>query len=143
MPEDWLKRQIEVAGSVLAALIFKQRGADLAEASENIESTCLNTIGLKLEAVKRMSPEALADHLAMSGANRIPRSVMLAELLLRDAESSDTADQRQQALACREHAFCLLRDSMEFLSADEQAIYRPKLAKLATTLGYRPLDEME
>jgi hypothetical protein len=137
MPEDYMKRMIEQAGSVIAALIFKQRGAELAEASENIESTCLNTIGLTLEAVKRMSPEALADHLAMSGANRIPRSVLLAELLLQEAESAGTPDQRQQTLACQVHAFYLLRDSMEFLSTDEQAIYRPKLAKLASRLGER------
>ena len=138
MQTDYMMRMIEQAGSVIAALVFKQRGAELAEASENIESTCLNTIGLTLDAVKRMSPKGLSDHLAMSGANRISRSVLLAELLLRDAESSDKAGQLKRALACRVHAFLLLRDSMKFLSADEQAIYRPKLATLAATLSALP-----
>jgi hypothetical protein len=63
---------------------------------------------------------------------------MLAELLIQDAEISAAQGEPQQALADYLHAFCLLFDSIEVLSSEEQATYRPKLAMLAAKLDHLP-----
>ena len=99
---------------------------------------CLQTCGLPLGTVKKLPPDALVEHLRSAGGNRYPRAVMLAELLLQDAEIFEAQGEPQKALAGHLHAFCLLFDSIEVLSAEEQAIYRPKLAMLAAKLEHLP-----
>ena len=131
-------RLIEQIAAALAGIIARRRGGQNAEARLEIETTCLQTCGLPIETVKNLPPDALAAQLRTSGANRTPRAVMLAELLIQDAEIFEEQGAPHQALPGFLQAFCLLFDSIEVLSTEEQAIYRPKLATLAARLGYLP-----
>jgi hypothetical protein len=138
MAQDYIMRLVQQIAAMLAAIIAKRRAGQIAEARQEIEATCLQTIGLPLNTVRRMPPDALAQHLLASGGNRYPRAMMLAELLIQEAEIIETQGEPQQALASYLHAFCLLFDSMEVLSTEEQAIYRPKLVMLAAKLEHLP-----
>lgn len=131
-------RLIQQIAAMLAAIVAKRRAGQNVEATQAIEATCLQTCGLPLETVKGLPPDALVEHLRSSGGNRYLRAVMLAELLLQDAEMREEQGEPHQALVGQLHAFCLLFDSMEVLSSEEQAIYRPKLAMLAAKLEHLP-----
>jgi len=100
-----------------------------------LATTSTLTIGLSLDRLKQLSPEAVAELLNKTGASRHLRAVTLAELLLLDAELNPSAGAPGQPTANHVHAFCLLADSMSALSREEQAVYRPKLAYLASQLG--------
>ena len=95
---------------------------------------CLQTVGLPLDRVRKSSPESIAAMLATSGALRPQRSIMLAELLMQDAEVSEAAGRKADAMLSRLHAFCLLSDSIDVLGPEEQPAYRQKLAALAATI---------
>ena len=139
MPEDYIMRLIQQVAAMLAAIIAKRGDGKPAEARQDLDSTCLQTIGLPLATLKRYSPEALARQLEQSGANRYGRSIMLAELFIQDAELlSENGSDAQGALGSWLHAFCLVFDSFPLLSADEQAVYRPKLEILAAKLEHLP-----
>lgn len=139
MPEDYIMRLIQQVGAMLAAIIAKRGDSRPAEARQDLDSTCLQTIGLPLGTLKRYSPDGLARQLEQSGANRYARSIMLAELFIQDAELlSEKGNDEQGALASWLHAFCLVFDSFPLLSADEQEAYRPKLEMLAAKLEHLP-----
>jgi hypothetical protein len=138
MPEDYIMRLIQQIGAMLAAIIAKRGDGRPAEARQDLDSTCLQTLGLPLATLKRFTPEALARQLEQSGANRYVRSIMLAELLIQDAELLSENGEAREALASYLHSFCLIFDSFSFLSTEEQAIYRPKLEMLAAKLEHLP-----
>jgi hypothetical protein len=60
---------------------------------------------------------------------------MVAELLLQDAELSDTKGENREAAVARAQARGLLARSIANLGPDEQAVYRPKLAALDIQLS--------
>jgi hypothetical protein len=135
MPQDSLMRLVQQIGQMLArVLALRERGLDV-QAVQEIDAMCLQTIGLPLEKLRRMSPEGVALHLEAGGALRFHRAITLAELLLQDAELSELSARPADALVSRLHAFCLLADSIAFLPAAEQASYRKKLDALATELS--------
>ncbi len=128
--------------AMLAAIMGKRNDGKITEVSgQDLEKLSLQTIGLPISTPVQMSPKTLRDHLAMSGLNRYHRSVMLAEMLIQEAEMSALGDSTPYALVCYTHAFCLLSDSIDHLSSDEQASCRPKLASLGATLGNHRFDE--
>lgn len=57
----------------------------------------------------------------MGDAETESRSITPAELLIQNAEISESTIWPQSAVVSYVHAFCLLCDSIEFLSTDEQA----------------------
>jgi hypothetical protein len=138
MPEDYIMRLIQQVAAMLAAIIAKRGDGRPAEARQDLDSTCLETFGLPLSALKRYSPEALARQLEQSGANRYSRSIILAELFIQDAELLSENGDAQGALASWLHAFCLIFDTFPLLSSDEQTVYRPKLEMLAAKLEHLP-----
>jgi hypothetical protein len=138
MPEDYIMRLIQQVAAMLAAIIAKRGDGKPAEARQDLDTTCLQSLGLPLATLKQYSPEALARQLAQSGGNRYARSIILAELLIQDAELLSENGDEQGTLASYLHAFCLVFDSFPLLSTDEQAIYRPKLEMLATKLEHLP-----
>src|SRR5205823_14478213 len=73
--------------------------------------------------------------LERSGALRIARAVALAELLLLDAQWHEEDRSTGQLMPNYVHAVCLLADSMESLSSDEQAHFRARLTSAAEKLG--------
>jgi hypothetical protein len=138
MAQDYVMRLLQQIAAMLAAIIAKRQSGQLMEASQEVEAACLSAVGLPLDVVKRLSPDELAARLQMTGALRYTRSVMLAELLIQDAEILESKNEPQQALASSVHAFCLLVDSIERLSSEEQAVYESKLEILAGKLDHLP-----
>jgi hypothetical protein len=140
MAEDYVMRLVQQIAAVLAAIITKRRNGQLEEARQDLETACLQTIGLSLKTVKQLSPDAIARHLRDSGGNRYPRSVMLAELLIQDAEILEQQGAMSGTMPGHVHAFCLLADAYPVLSGEEQAFYGPKLDALAAKLERQPLN---
>lgn len=127
-------RLVQQIAQMLASLLALRRQGRNAEAGQEIDALCLQTIGLPVDRIRRSSPEGLAAHLEAGGALRHHRAITVAELLIQDAELSELAQRPADALLSRLHAFCLLTDAIEFLPAAEQADYRLKLATLANEL---------
>ncbi len=131
-------RLLQQVAAMLATIMAKRRLGQVAEAGQEVEAACLRTVGLPLTKVRHLSPEELSSWLQTAGALRYTRSVMLAELLIQDAEILETKNESQQALASYIHAFCLLCDSFNVLSVEEQAVYESKLQMLAEKLDHLP-----
>ena len=66
---------------------------------------------------------------------RVARAVTLAELLLLDAQWHQEDRSEEQLMPNYVHAVCLLADSLELLSSDEQAHFRARMASAADKLG--------
>lgn len=136
MARDFILRLIEQMATMLAALMNRRRAGEVIQAREDLENTCVRTVGLTLTNVKELAPEAVAQILQKSGALSITRSVMLAELLLLDADWKEKDSPEKDVLPNYVHAFCLLADSLESLSAEETAFFRPKLDLAASKLSH-------
>jgi hypothetical protein len=123
MAKDYIMRLTAQIAAMLAAILGKRNDGKIAEARQDLSKLCLDHIGLPLSTVKQMTLEALRDHLAQSGGNRIHRSLLLAEMLIHDAEMSTLGDSSPEAQVCYYHAASLLRDSIHFLPlSDQEAI---------------------
>jgi len=140
MAEDYIMRLTRQIAMIIAAIITRRRAGQIDEARQEIETNCQQTIGLTLDAVKQLSPEALAELLSQSGANRYYRSLLLAELLIQDAEMLEAQGAAAGAIFGYLHTFCLLWDTYPVLSPEEQAICRPKLNALAAKLEDLPVN---
>ena len=135
MVRDYVMRLVEQVAAMLASVVAKRAAGQHGEARQELDALCQQHVGLTLDFVRRTSPEGVADALAAAGALRHSRAVLLSDLLTHDADLSDDAGRAAEATVARLHAFCLLADSMEMLSREEQATYRPKLDRLAESLG--------
>jgi hypothetical protein len=135
VPQDYLLRLIEQVAQMLAAILGLRRAGRNAEAAEQIRQTCLQTTGLPFDVVKHSAPEQLWQLLASGGGTQHARAVMLAELLMQDAELADLAGNERECLISRVQARALLAPTLEKLSPEEQAIYQPKLETLAAQIG--------
>jgi len=60
---------------------------------------------------------------------------LLAELLLQDAAVSKANGKEDEAIVSLSQAQALLAHSVNELSPEEQAVYRPKLEELTAALG--------
>jgi hypothetical protein len=138
MAQDYLMRLVQQIAAVLAAIISRRQSGRTEEAKGEIATQCLQTIGLTIARVRQLTPDALAEHLNASGMNRNYRSLLLAELLLQDAEMLEAEGQSQQAFGNYVHAFCLLDDVMPSLSDEEQATFFPKREILAAKVTNLP-----
>lgn len=135
MPTDYIIRTIEQIATALSGIIAKQHGGQYAEARAELDKKCLETIGLHINELGRLSPEAIANALNSSGAFRHPRALILAELLLHDASMGDADGNNPRAPMDYLHAFCLLTDSIQILDIEDQKVYRSKIEALAVRLG--------
>ncbi|PYJ69988.1 MAG: hypothetical protein DME76_07085 [Verrucomicrobia bacterium] len=134
MSQDYILRLIEQVTQMLASILALRRTGRDAEAAKEVEAVCLQSVGLPLSLVKRSSPERILQLLESGGGTQHVRAVMLAELLLQDAELSDAAKKKSEAMISRAQAHALLAHSVDSLSPDEQAVYRPKLDALAAII---------
>ena len=130
MPEDWILRLIEQVSLMLAELSRLKSG----ERPARISALCLRETGLPFDFVKHSSPEAILQLLESGGGTQHARAVLLAELLLQDADVSDAVGKSRDATISRAQAQALLTHSIGQLSPDEQAVYRPKLEALTKKL---------
>ena len=135
MIRDYVMRLVEQVAKLLVSVVAKRDAGQHEEARADLNARCQEHVGLTLDFVKRTSPEGVADALAAAGALRHARAVLLSDLLTLDATLSDGSSRPAEATVARLHAFCLLADSIEMLSRDEQATYRPKLDRLAESLN--------
>lgn len=121
---------------MLAGILEKRAAGPghLAEVNSDIEGACLREIGLPLSIIRSSSPEQMQELMAQGGGRHV-RSILLAELLLQDAESNRLAGKLPNAIRSELQAFCLLGESIGFLSPDDAAVYRPKLERLAKELS--------
>ena len=69
--------------------------------------------------------------LATGGGTQHVRAIMLAELLLQDAEIEEQAGNKREALISRAQARTLIAHNLGQLSPAEQASYRAKINSLA------------
>jgi len=133
MARDYILRMIEQIAAMLASILAKKDAGQIGEASKELDGNSLRTIGMTLENLKKLSPEAVAQLLEGSGALRPVRAITLAELLLVDADILEAKG--EPPVANLVHAFCMLADSIEALNAEDQIVYRAKLKMLAEKLG--------
>jgi hypothetical protein len=130
MAQDYLLRLIEQVALMLAELSRLRAG----EKPARISALCLRETGLPLDFVKHSSPETILQLLESGGGTQYARAVLLAELLLQDADVSDASGKNREATISRAQAQALLDYSVDNLSPEEQAIYRPKLEALTAAL---------
>lgn len=123
-------RLIEQVSRMLAAIVARKNAGQHAEAAVEIDKSCRETLGWPLELVRFSTPEALWDFLQQGGGLCYGRAVLLAELLLQDAELRKAAGHEAEALRSQVRARFLLEKSVDSLSREEGAIYRAKLEAL-------------
>ena len=138
MAADYILRMIQQVAMMLASIMAKRERGDVGAAADEIEEKCLQTIGLPLGLVKQSTPEMVAELLAAGGALACPRAIMLAELLVQDAELSvERGDPPMAAISYR-HAASLLNGAIDSLGPQDEEHYRAKLTDVAEKL--RDLD---
>ena len=130
MPEDYILRLIEQISIMLAELARMKA----AEKPAYISALSLRETGLPFDLVKHSSPDTILQLLESGGGTQYTRAVVLAELLLQDADLSRTAGKDRDAAISRAQAHALLAHSIDHLSSEEQAVYRPKLEAMSAEL---------
>src|ERR1044071_3656143 len=135
MARDYIMRMVEQIAAMLSTILAKREAGCGIEVERELDGHCLRTIGLTLERLRKLSPQAVAQLLNETGALRPVRAITLAELLLVAAALAAEKQDESGAAARRVHAFCLLADSLPILNSEDQAVYRPKLKALADKLG--------
>lgn len=136
MAQDYLLRLIEQVSQMIAEILALRKIGRISDAAEQIEAMCQQNIGLPLDLVKRSAPETILQLLESGGGTQHIRAVMLAELLLQDAELKDAAGKNREATISRAQARVLLARNIDRLSPDDQTVYRRKLEALdAQTSG--------
>ena len=134
MPQDYILRLIEEVALMLAELARLKSG----EKPARVSALCLRETGLPLDFVKHSAPDTILRLLETGGGTQYARAVLLAELLLQDADVSESAGKNREAIISRAQAATLLEHSIDHLSPDEQAVYRPKLDALRFDLKPSP-----
>jgi hypothetical protein len=136
MARDYILRMVEQIAAMLATIMAKRQAGQTAEAQTELDGNSLRTIGMSLEDLKKLSPETLANLLANSGPLGPVRAITLAELLLVDADIREEKGDTAGSVPNIVHAFCLIADSIETLTSDDQIVYRQKLNLLAKKLDH-------
>lgn len=135
MARDYILRLIEQVGLMLAEIVARRRGGQQAEARAEIENQALQHTGLPLAMIREAAPAMVADLLRHGGELRFIRSILLAELLVQDAELCEEAGDTRAALMDYVHAWRLIDDSLGALNADERAHFGSKQEHVAHRLG--------
>ena len=130
MAQDYLLRLIEQVSQMIAEILALRKIGRISDAAEQIEAMCQQNIGLPLDLVKRSAPETILQLLESGGGTQHIRAVMLAELLLQDAELKGAAGKNREATISRAQARVLLARNIDRLSPDDQTVYRRKLEAL-------------
>jgi hypothetical protein len=143
MQRDYIMRMIEQAIAGLIAIVIKAESGQFQQAKQDFDQICRDTIGLDLEKVKSLTPDAVAILLKDSGSLRFTRSIILAAILLHEADVLERSPHTPFPLANFVHAFCLISDSIEVLSYEDEALYRVKLDYLADRLqAFREMPQL-
>lgn len=142
MARDYILRLIDHAALMLAEIIAKRKTGQPAEVRAAIENQALQQTGLPLSLIRGAAPAMVADLLRNGGELRYIRGVLLAELLLQDAEMCEETGDKPGALTGYLHAWCLLHDAAVSFNPEEirhfgakQNRARTRLLSLAAELG--------
>src|ERR1700730_13292442 len=100
MAQDYILRSIEQVGLMLAELSRLKA----AERPARIGPLSLRETGLPLDFVKHSAPETILQLLESGGGTQHARAVLLAELLLQDADLSEAAGKNREATVSRAQA---------------------------------------
>ena len=138
MQRDYIMRLVEQIAALVASIVAKERAGQYPEAKAELNEKARQNIGLNLEEVRKLSPEAVSQLLVSAGGLRYGRAVILAGLLWHDAAISEATGDTSNALLSYLHAFCLLCDTVDTLAPEDQVVYREKLHTLATRLTSFP-----
>ncbi len=130
MASDYVLRLIDQIALLLTEILQLRKFGRAGEAREQISKACLKNVGLPFALVKRSAPETILEILASGGGTQHVRAIMLAELLLQDAELAESAEQKREALISRAQARALIAHNLAQLSVQDQTIYRAKLDAL-------------
>jgi hypothetical protein len=131
VPSDYVLRLIDQIALMLAEILQRRKLGRAREAHDQIANACLQSVGLPFGLVKNSAPETILEMLATGGGMQHVRAIMLAELLLQDAEIEAQAGKKREALISRAQARTLIAHNLGQLSSEDQASYRAKLDSLA------------
>ncbi|MFO1457887.1 MAG: hypothetical protein U1G08_00660 [Verrucomicrobiota bacterium] len=135
MAQDYILRLIEQVAAMLATVLARRRSGQVSEAGDEIRRLTQETVGLTPEAVRRLSPEAVATLLDRSGFLRPLKSLVLVGLLEQEDELAGPEWPEADRLASRVHRFCLLADTLPLLNREDQQVSHQQLEVLAQELG--------
>lgn len=121
MARDYMLRLIDHVALMLAEIMAKRKRGQRAEARTEIAAQALQHTGLPLELIRGAAPPMVAELLRQGGELRFIRAVVLAELLIQDAEISEESGDAMTAFSGYMHAWHLLRDAAQSFSRDEHA----------------------
>jgi hypothetical protein len=131
MPQDFILRLIQQVAQVLASILAFRKAGRMEEAQQAIGEQCFSVTGVPFLLAKNSTPEEL---LAMMDSGpvglRCSRKIMMAELLLQDAEIDEATGNLPAAQKTEMLAASLIAASVDSLPADEAKVYREKLASL-------------
>jgi hypothetical protein len=127
---DYILTIVEQVGLLLRELAR----ARAAEKPERLSAIFLRETGLPLDVVRHSAPETILQLLASGGAVQYARAIVMAELVLQDAAMNESIGKIREATVARAQARALIAHSIDQLSPEEQAVYRPKLEALTRDL---------
>lgn len=126
MARDYILRLIDHVALMLAEILAKRKRGERAEARTEIETQALQQTGLPLGLIRGAAPAMVAELLRNGGELRFIRGVVLAELLLQDAEICEESGDLEAALAGYMHAWHLLHDAAISFGPEERTHFRAK-----------------
>ncbi len=142
MARDYILRLIDHVALMLAEIVAKRKGAQRPEARAAIEKQALQHTGLPLSLIRDATPEMVAELLRHGGELRFIRAVLLAELLLQEADMAEEDGDRAAALPAYLHVWYLLEDAAESFNREEHEHFgakqehaRTRVLALAPELG--------
>jgi len=128
MPE--ILRTMELVRQMLDEIIELRHTAGGLETAKRLGEICLQKTGLPLDYVKRSAPDEILRLLEEGGAMQPIRAIILAELLLSDAEINRDEGRVRDAAIERAQAYVFIAASIDKLSVEDQIHYRSKMAAL-------------
>jgi hypothetical protein len=127
---DYILTIVEQIGLLLRELAR----ARSAEKPQRLSAIFLRETGLPLDVVRHSAPEGILQLLASGGGLQYVRAIVMAELLLQDVAINESVGKVREATVGRAQARALIAHSIDHLSSEEQAIYRPKIEALTLDL---------
>lgn len=129
---DYILRMIEHLSRVLARVRAMIAGGELVAARDELRAV-VRQVGLDLDMVKRMSADTLLGLLS-SGASPDPaRCVLVAEVLLAEADRAAASNEGADVERLRTKAVVLFRAARPYLGREDQQTVDERIAALETT----------
>jgi hypothetical protein len=131
MPErrDYLLRIIEQMSRVLARVRMLTAGGEVAKAQDELRAV-VRQAGLDLDMVKRMSVETLLPLLTSGPAPDPGRCLLVAEVLLAEADRLEAAGSSEDVARLRAKAVVLYRTARPHVGRDDQHVIDERIVSV-------------